>query len=103
MTLPRLEPVQWWSCPNCDVTDVTHEQQPHTRFHTCRNGMSTPMVPAGTACEIEYEPRGDYLGDDADWVQRDQDGRPFMAAVVTRDDGQDRAVYAPTANAKESR
>jgi hypothetical protein len=86
-----------WECPNCDHTDVTHESQPHTRFHNCRGlaGLSAPMVPAGTRCKVEAVERGDYVRDEL--VQTDSDGRPVMSVVTTRDDGNDVAVYAPTA------
>jgi hypothetical protein len=76
---------------------VTHESQPHTRFHNCRGlaGLSAPMVPAGTRCKVEAVERGDYVRDEL--VQTDSDGRPVMSVVTTRDDGNDVAVYAPTA------
>lgn len=88
-----------WECPNCSVTDVTHEAQPHTRFHACRGlrGLTAPMVPAGTRCKVEAVEREDYVGHEL--VQTDADGRPVMAVVTTRDDGTDVAVYAPCATA----
>jgi hypothetical protein len=86
-----------WGCPNCDHTDVTHEAQPHTRFHNCPGlaGLSAPMVPAGTRCKVEAIERGDYVG--SELVQTDGNGRPVMSVATTRDDGNDVAVYAPTA------
>jgi hypothetical protein len=88
-----------WECPRCDATDVTHEPQPHTRMHPCRGlaGLTTPMVPAGTRCKAEAIEREDYVG--GDLVQVDGNGRPVMAVEITRDDGTDRAVYAPCATA----
>lgn len=90
-----------WECPNCDLTDVTYEPQPHSRFHICRGlrGLSAPMVPAGTHCKIEARDRDDYVNDDV--VTTDGDGRPVMSVVTTRDDGQDCAVYAPCATATQ--
>ena len=90
-------PEQHWECPNCDLTDVTHESQPHTRFHACRGllGLTAPMVPAGTRCKVEAVERGDYVG--RELVQYDGEGRPVMAVVTTRDDGTDCAVLAPCA------
>jgi hypothetical protein len=87
-----------WACPNCAATDVTHEPDPHTRFHTCRGlfGLTAPMVPAGTRCKVESVDRGDYVR--GELVQTDARGRPVMAVVTTRDDGTDCAVYAPTAS-----
>lgn len=91
-------PERRWECPNCPFTDVTHEVQPHSRFHSCAGlaGLSAPMVPAGTRCKVEAVERGDYVGDEA--VQLDGNGRPVMSVVTTRDDGQDCAVYAPSAH-----
>lgn len=100
MSVVMLGNEQRWECPNCPATDVTHEAQPHTRFHACRGlrGLTAPMVPAGTRCKVEAVEREDYInGDD---VQVDGNGRPVMSVVTTRDDGQDCAVYAPTASAR---
>lgn len=93
-----LTPSQRWVCPNCTLTQVTHEPRAHTRFHSCRGlrGLTAPMVPAGTRCKVEAVERDDYVrGED---VQRDGEGRPVMAVVTTRDDGTDRAVFAPCAH-----
>lgn len=89
--------VRHWECPNCDLTDVTREGQPHTRFHACRGlaGITAPMVPAGTRCKVQALEREDYVGGED--VQRDVNGRPVMAVATTRDDGRDLAVLAPTA------
>lgn len=86
-----------WDCPNCDLTDVTHETAPHSRFHACPGlaGLTAPMVPAGTSCKVEAVERGDYVR--GELVQTDGNGRPVMSVVTTRDDGTDVAVYAPTA------
>jgi len=54
-----------------------------------------PLVPKGTDCKVEAVERGDYVGQES--VQIDVNGRPMMAVVTTRDDGQDCTVYAPTA------
>jgi hypothetical protein len=95
--LPLLVREQRWECPNCVLTQVTHEAQPHTRFHLCKGlkGLTAPMVPAGTRCKVEAVERGDWVGKEL--VQTDGEGRPVMAVVTTRDDGQDCAVLAPCA------
>lgn len=95
-------PIHRWECPNCDLTQVTRGTRPHTRFHACRGlrGLSAPMVPAGTRCKVEARERQDYVGRER--VQIDADGRPIMSVVTIRDDGQDCAVYAPTATARRS-
>jgi hypothetical protein len=97
--VPLLKTEQRWTCPNCDLESVTREIEPHTRFHTCRGlfGLTAPMVPAGTRCKVEAVERQDYVG--RELVQTDGTGRPVMAVVTTRDDGQDCAVLAPCATA----
>lgn len=97
MNLPILNPEQRWQCPNCDATDVTHEAQPHTRFHNCRGlkGLTAPFVPAGTRCKVEAVEREDYVGREI--VTTDGEDRPIMAVETTRDDGNDVAVFAPCA------
>lgn len=100
-------PEQRWECPNCTFTDVTHHRlapgEAAQRFHRCRGMalMNVPMVPAGMAKKVKVwsEERGDYVGQDH--VQLDANGRPIMAVHVTRDDGEDTAVYAPTAAARK--
>ena len=95
--IPILAPEQHWTCPNCDLTEVTREPAPHTRFHACRGlrGLTAPMVPDGTKCKVEAFEREDYIGKEL--VQTDGEGRPVMSVVTTRDDGQDVAVLAPCA------
>jgi len=93
-----LQPEQRWECPNCTLQEVTHEAKPHTRFHSCRGlkGLSAPMVPAGTKAKVEAVEREDYIGNEA--VQLDGEGRPVMSVITTRNEGQDCAVYAPSAS-----
>jgi hypothetical protein len=89
-----------WYCPNCGKREQTVgiEARPHARFHTCPKlrMLSTPMVVAGTAAKVEVREPEDYIR--SELVQRDpEQGRPVMAVVTTRDDGQDTAVFAPAA------
>jgi hypothetical protein len=95
--IPILQPEQRWECPNCTLTDVTHEAKPHTRMHTCRGlkGLTAPMVPAGTRCKVEAVEREDYIGSEE--VTYDGEGRPIMRVDTTRDEGNDVAVFAPLA------
>jgi hypothetical protein len=95
MTITLLRPEQRWECPNCNLKEVTHESEPHSRFHSCRGlrGLTAPMVPEGTRCKVEAVEREDYVGKEQ--VQVDGYGRPVMSVVTTRDDGQDCAVLAP--------
>lgn len=97
-----LRPVaRHWHCPNCDLTTVTNRPDVHTPFHACRGlrGISAPMVPDGTRAKVETREREDYIG--AERVQVDGDNRPVMSVVTTRDDGQDCAVLAPVASARQ--
>lgn len=89
-----------WRCPNCPATDVTREQQPHSRFHACPGlrGLTAPMLPVATRAKVEAVEREDYVG--RELVQTDGDGRPVMAVVTTRDDGNDVAVLAPCATGR---
>lgn len=101
-----LEPVATiWVCPNCTGRDRTFERRPHTRMHSCPGllGLTAPMVREGVRCRVRPVERGDYVKDEL--VQRDGEGRPWMAVVTDRDDGMDCAVLAPTARAmkEESR
>lgn len=87
-----------WVCPNCTFKDITYEASPHSRFHTCKSsGLTAPMVQEGVRCKIEAVEREDYVGKED--VQKDGEGRPIMAIVTTREDGQDCAVLAPSARA----
>lgn len=99
MAVPILRAEHRWECPNCVTTKVTREPRPHTPFHPCRGlaGLMTPFVPAGTRCKIEANEREDYIG--RELVQVNAHGRPVMNVTVTRDSGQDCAVYAPAATA----
>jgi hypothetical protein len=96
-----LRPRRLWSCPNCSITSVTREAQPHTQFHTCAGlrGLSAPMIPAGTRAEVVAVEREDYVGSEK--VQTDANGRPVMAVITRRPDGSnDTAVFAPTATVR---
>ena len=96
-----LRPEQHWMCPNCTLTDVTHlpADAVASQFHPCPGlkGLTAPMVQEGTRAKVEAVERGDYLN--GDMVTRDGDGRPVMAVETTRDEGTDRAVFAPCATA----
>lgn len=72
-------------------------------MHRCRGlaGLLAPLVPEGTRGKVEAIERGDYVRDEV--VQRDAEGRPWMAVEVTRDDGTDRAVLAPCATWRNER
>jgi hypothetical protein len=93
-----LEPaVHEWYCPQCGATDQTREVRPHSRFHPCPKlrGLTFPMLPAGTKAKVEAREREDYVGNDI--PQTDENGRPVMSVITTRDDGQDAVIFAPTA------
>lgn len=101
MSVPLLQSVTRWECPNCWVTDVTRALPPGaSRFHTCAglHGLTAPLVRAGTSCKVEAEERADYLSGE---IQNSgDDGKPYMAVRTTRDDGEDLAVNAGLAQAR---
>lgn len=84
-----------WECPNCDSAAVTRDAK--VPMHLCPKlgGLMVALVPAGQKCKVEAVERGDYVGQEL--VQTDGHGRPVMAVLTTRDDGQDCTVFAPTA------
>jgi hypothetical protein len=98
MTDLLLRPEQHWSCPNCQTTDITHQAQPHTRFHACRGlrGLTAPLVADGTRCKVEAIVAEDYQGI-SQLLHYDGEGQAISAVVTTRDDGNDCAVLAPCA------
>ena len=100
MTAVHLDLERRWECPNCVLQDVTREAGVHSRMHSCAGlqGMTVPMVPAGTKAKTELVEREDFTN--GDLVQTAPDGRVYMSAKVTRDDGEDVAVYAATATAR---
>ena len=87
-----------WSCPNCTSNALTYDDK--IPYHPCRGlvGLMAPLVVDGTNCKVEAVERGDYVGSET--VQTDGEGRPVMAIVTTRDDGQDCAILAPLVTAE---
>ena len=99
MTIPVLTREQFWSCPNCNLEDRTTDARAQP-FHRCGGlaGLTAPLVPAGTRCQVTAHEREDYIG--AELVQLTQvDGRdrPIAQIRTERDDGSDCIVLAPTA------
>ena len=89
--------MQPWDCPNCESWATTVDAK--TPMHRCKGlaGLMVPLVRHGIACKVEAVERGDYVA--RELVQTDANGRPVMAVVTTRDDGQDCTVFPPTATA----
>lgn|ERR1700712_4744547 len=88
-----------WECARgCGSRARTVDSKlPH---HPCKamNGLMVPLILAGTKAKVEAIERQDYVGKEL--VQTDSEGNVIMATVVTRDEGQDRTVYAPCAVAE---
>lgn len=101
MNIPLLALLpQAWYCPNCLVTDVTPPLPPgQSRYHPCRglHGLNAPLVRQGTRAAVTAGEREDYLNGDVQPVG--DDGKVYMNVQVTRDDGTDITVFAPTARA----
>jgi hypothetical protein len=93
MAVPVLE--RRWYCPNCPSEARTVDGK--TPHHLCPRlaGLMVPLTPAGQDCKVEAVEREDYVG--RELVQTDGNGRPVMAVVTTREDGQDCTVYPATA------
>jgi hypothetical protein len=92
-----VTPVRHWVCPNCTLTQITHEARPHSRFHSCPglHDLTAPMVEAGVHVQVRAVEREDYIGNEVT-------GR-YMAVVTERPDGSnDTAVMAPAARASAS-
>lgn len=91
-----LKAEQHWTCPNCPATAVTAGRA--NRFHHCSGlrGLLAPMVLDGVRCKVVAEEREDYVGRED--VRYDGAGRAVMAVRTVRDDGEDLAVFAPTAH-----
>jgi hypothetical protein len=85
------------SCPECSTRLLFGDEIPKQPvLHKCsgHGGMLLPMVKDGTKATITLVEREDYVG--REQVQM-HEGRPIMAAKVTRDDGEDCVVFAPVA------
>ncbi len=83
------------SCPECPSAVDVPAGNSKPVLHRCsgHGGILVPMVADGTKAKITLVMREDYVGGED--VQL-HNGRPIMAVAVTRDDGEDRAVFAPT-------
>lgn len=94
--IPVIQKRTHWTCPYCPLEEVTTEERPHSRVHPCpgKQGMLIPMVEKGVKAHIRMVEREDYVGQEN---VRLQAGRPIMAAITEREDGQDVHVFAPTA------
>ena len=93
--VPVIDSVTDWRCPECGLTEQTVNKP--NRYHNCprMGGLTTPLLRAGTKAKIERVMREDYTNGDE--IRLDDAGRAVMAIKVTRDDGQDAFVFAPTA------
>lgn len=86
-----------WVCAACDARTMTETLPAKPILHPCK-GMRlllTPMIREGTVAKAETTEREDYVG--TELVQTDAEGRPVMNVRITRDEGEDLVVFAPTA------
>jgi len=98
VSIPVLRVERHWACPNCTLTTVSRKATAHMPYHPCRglHGLLAPMIPRGVRAEVIAVEREDYIG--TEQVQLDpENGRPIMAVVTNRADGQDRIINAPVA------
>lgn len=99
MRVPLLNRPDEWVCPNCDVTDVTPPLPAgQSQYHTCSglHGLNAPLVRKGIRAQVTATEREDYLSGDVQATG--DDGRVYMNVTVTREDGTDVTVFAPTAS-----
>lgn len=84
------------SCPECPSTLKLPGVGKSPVLHRCsgHGGMLLPMVPAGIKAKVTVVEREDYIGSER---PRMHEGRPIMAVTITREDGEDRVIFAPTA------
>lgn len=89
--------LQEWYCPKC--TEAARTVDDAIPVHKCAygNGLISPLVRSGTKANIIVVEREDYVGRER--VQTDVNGRPVMAVSTTRDEGEDRIVFPPSAGA----
>lgn len=97
--IPLLVGTVLWSCPNCDLEEVTAAYIPN-RFHTCAGlrGLTAPLLRPGVKAKVEAEERADYEGREV--TQHGDDDKVYMSVRTTRSDGEDLAVLAPCATAR---
>lgn len=102
MSVPLLHAETYWECPNCPAQHVTRLAAPHAPYHPCPGlrGILAPYVAAGTRCKVEAAVRDDYVNGERG-LRYDENGRPVMSVITTRDDGLDCAVFPGTATARE--
>jgi len=100
MSVPLLLPERRWYCPNCQVTDITRQATEHMPYHACRGlrGLMAPLVQIGVRAEVVVVEREDYIGTEKVHLDPER-GRPVMAVVTKRDNGEDRIINAPVATA----
>lgn len=102
MEVPLLQaPYEDWYCPNCGLTERVAMLPPgSSRFHTCPqlHMLTAPLVRAGISAKVEAEERADYLGSEIQATG--DDGKPYMAVRVTRNDGDDLMVNAGLARGR---
>lgn len=100
MTVPLLNAVTEWACPNCSCRDVTQPLPPgSSRYHPCPglHGLNAPMVRAGTKAQVYAVEREDYLN--GDWQATGDDGKPYMAIKTAYEDREDVLINAGLARA----
>jgi hypothetical protein len=97
------QPFEDWYCPNCGISERVEALPPDSsRYHTCPglHMLTAPLVRANVYAKVEAEERADYLNGETQ--ETGDNGKPYMAVRVTRDDGDDLMVNAPTARMRMS-
>lgn len=97
MAAVLLAPPNAWSCTACGREYLAPAGKRGVPLHPCPKmaGLMTPFTRPGVSADVIRVDREDYSAGQI--LQRDDEGRVAGAVSVVRDDGEDRAVFAPTA------
>ncbi len=97
MAAVLLAPSNAWVCTACGREYLAAPGKLGVPLHPCPKmaGLMTPFTRPGVAAGVVRVEREDYSAGQI--LARDDEGRVAGAVSVIRDDGEDRAVFAPTA------
>lgn len=105
MTIPVLNPVRFWECPECHAQHVTNDPRAITPMHVCRalRGLLAPYVQVQNnhgirrgAVRLVALERPDFEGQEVG-LTRDGDGKSIYAVHTERADGSNDCHVFPAA------
>lgn len=101
--VPVLQRRIVWVCPNgCPAYSITERADVHQQMHVCQalHGLMAPLIEEGQRVKVEAVEREDFIAGEV--VTKDENGRPIMAVHTTREEGEDRLIFAPAATMEVS-